>query len=184
MASAFAIRYASHQIQQGGVIAYPTETVYGLGCDPLNADAINTLCQLKQRDINKGLILLSSSLELLEDYIQPLNQQDQQKIAKVQQPTSWIVDKSATTPDWLTGKHDTIVIRITSHPVVKKLCRHLGYPLVSSSANTRGNKPALNALQLRRYFHNELDALIISSETSSGQPSTIRRLHDDHMIRN
>lgn len=184
MASSFAIRYASHKIRQGGVIAYPTETVYGLGCDPLNADAINTICQLKQRDISKGLILLSSSLEILEPYIQPLSNQDQQKITQTEQPTSWIVEKAENTPDWLTGQHDTLVIRITSHPVVKKLCHHLNHPLVSSSANTQGNKPALNALQLHRYFHNQLDAILVSGGASSGQPSIIRRLHDDTLVRN
>ena len=184
MASSFAIRYACHQIHHGGIIAYPTETVYGLGCDPLNAEAVNDLCSLKQRDINKGLILLSPSLQLLEDYIQPLDAEHQKKILHSQQPTSWIVPVLSNTPKWLTGEHNSLFIRITSHPVVTKLCHLLGHPLVSSSANTRGNKPALNALQLRRYFKNELDAILISEEKSSGQPSTIRRLDDETLIRN
>ncbi len=184
MTSAFLIQHATEICRKGGVIAYPTEAVFGLGCDPLNERAVHHLCQLKQRDINKGLIILASSIQQLADYIQPMSEEDAAKITKYSTPTSWIVPVLPGTPKWLTGRHDCLVIRITTHPVVQNLCHHLGHPLVSSSANPGGNKPALNALQLHRYFHNELDAILVSGKTSSGQPSTIRRLHDESLVRN
>lgn len=79
MASQFAIQFAAHQVRHGGIILYPTETVYGLGCDPMNLDAINRLNQLKHREPGKGLILLSHTLKLFEDYIEALTPADQKK---------------------------------------------------------------------------------------------------------
>ena len=82
MASDFAIRFAAHQLRQGSVIAYPTETVYGLGCDPMNAGAVSDLCKLKNRDPDKGLILLSSNLELFDNYIETLDDSARRKITQ------------------------------------------------------------------------------------------------------
>ena len=183
MASDFAIRFAAHQLRQGSVIAYPTETVYGLGCDPMNAGAVSDLCKLKNRDPDKGLILLSSNLELFDNYIETLDDSARRKITQTGPPTSWIVPARKTTPAWLTGNRDTLVIRVTQHPVVSKLCHRLQHPLVSSSANPGGCKPALNALQVHRYFHHKLDAILVSADTCSGKPSLIRQLETDELIR-
>lgn len=91
MASNFAIRHAAHQVRHGGIIVYPTETIYGLGCDPMNVEAVNTLCKLKNRDIGKGLILLANRLELFADYIESLDADAQNKINQRAKPTSWVV---------------------------------------------------------------------------------------------
>ncbi len=183
MASPFAIRHAVHQVRHGGVIAYPTDTVYGLGCDPMNSSAVDYLNVLKQRDPDKGLILIANKLEHFSDYIKELNREDQIKVQQTETPTSWIVPAKKNIPLWLTGNNQTLAIRITQHPIVSELCNQLHHPLVSSSANPGGKKPALNALQLHRYFHDKLHAMLVDDNEHSSQPSIIRVLDNNLMLR-
>lgn len=183
MASDFAICHAAHQIQNGGVIVYPTETVYGLGCNPMDPEAIHYLNTLKKRDNNRGLILIACNLDQLKNFINVPDVTDQKKITQTDKPTSWIVSAKNNVPDWLTGGTQTLAVRISNHPVVKKLCDQLGYPLVSTSANPHGKKPANNALHIHSYFHKKVDAILISDEKQRGQPSTLRWLHNDKIVR-
>jgi L-threonylcarbamoyladenylate synthase len=183
MASHFAIKYAAHQIRHGGVIIYPTETVYGLGCDPINLDAITYLNQLKHREPGKGLILLGHTLALFEDYIESLTEAEQKRILETSQPTSWIVKAKDSLPDWLTNEQRTLAIRITQHPVITEICQQLGHPIVSTSANPRGKKPCRNALQAHKYFHDKVDAILIDDHHLSGQASTIKILNNSSTIR-
>ncbi|MCW8922256.1 MAG: L-threonylcarbamoyladenylate synthase [Gammaproteobacteria bacterium] len=183
MASHFAIRYAVHQIRHGGIIVYPTETVYGLGCDPMNLNAVNYLNHLKQRQPDKGLILLAHNLDLFSNYIEILSADDRKKILHTETPTSWIVPVKTSLPDWLTNKQRTIAIRISQHPVVTELCQQLGHPITSTSANLSGKKTIINALQAHKYFHDKVDAILIDDRHLSGQASTIKRLDDLSIIR-
>ena len=183
MASPFAIRHAAHQVRHGGVIAYPTDTVYGLGCDPMDIDAVTYLNTLKQRGANKGLILIANKLELFNDYIEEISNSEQKKIKQTKSPTSWIVKARSHVPHWLTGNKSTLAIRITQHPVISGLCDQLHHPLVSSSANPGGKKPALNALQLHKYFHDKVYAILISDNEVNSQPSSIRVLSNNSIIR-
>ena len=183
MASEFAIRYAAHCVRQGGVIAYPTETVYGLGCDPLCYEAVDAINKLKGRDARKGLILLASSLQQLDALIDVTDTDQRAAITAEDEPTSWIVPAKATTPAWLTGGRNTLAIRISTHPVVIQLCDRLGHALVSTSANPAGKQPALNPLQLHRYFEGLVDAILVSSHNCSGRPSKIRHLETRQLLR-
>lgn len=183
MASPFAIRHAAHQIRHGGVIAYPTDTVYGLGCDPMSSDAVDYLNALKQRDPDKGLILIANKLEYFRDYIKELNQEDQRKAQQTETPTSWVVPAKDSTPPWLTSNNQTLAIRITQHPIITELCNQLHHPLVSSSANPGGKKPALNALQLHKYFHDKLHATLVYNNEHSSPPSIIRVLDNNLVLR-
>ena len=183
MATAFAIRYAIHCVRTGGIIAYPTETVYGLGCDPMCADAVEAINALKGRDAAKGLILLASRLQQLDTLIDVSDRSDRAAIVGEQQPTSWIVPARSNTPRWITGRHRTIAVRVTTHPVVRRLCDQLGHALVSTSANPAGMKPALNPLQLHRYFEGQVDAMLISNHNCSGRPSRIRQLKNGQLLR-
>lgn len=177
MASHFAVSYAAHQIRRGGVIVYPTDTVYGLGCDPLNLDAINYLNQLKERASSKNFILLGHTLSLFNDYIEPLTASEERRLLQTERPTSWVVPARDSLPEWLSNPAQTLAIRITGHPVVTELCRQLGYPLVSTSANLSGKKPAINALQAHKYFHDKVAALLIDDRHLSRQPSIIKTLN-------
>jgi len=183
MASPFAIRHAVHQIRHGGVIAYPTDTVYGLGCDPLNEKAVAYLNVLKFRDSRKGLILVANKLELFDDYIEQLTVSEKKKIGQEKSPTSWVVAAKKNTPHWLTGGNPSLAIRITRYPVINALCNQLNHPLVSTSANPSSKKPALNALKLHTYFHNEVHAILVASHKHSGKPSAIRTLNSNLALR-
>ncbi len=183
MASHFAIQHAAHQIRHGGIIIYPTETVYGLGCDPMNPDAIAELNRLKQRAPDKGLILLGHSLELFKDYIEELAPSEQNKLTQTDTPTSWIVSAKDSLPNWLTNEQRTIAIRISQHPVVTELCQQLVHPIVSTSANLSGKKTIINALQAHKYFHGKVDTILIDDRHLSGQPSVIKKLDNLQTVR-
>lgn len=183
MSSGFAIRHALHCIRHGGVIVYPTETVYGLGCDPLCRHAVERINRIKQRPPGKGLILVAGQLQQLDNFIDVLSEQDRALIGDSRQETSWIVPAQPKTPYWITGGGKTIAVRISDNAVVRTLCNHLGYPLVSTSANPAGRNPARNALELHRYFDGIVDAMLVSAGTFSGIPSKIVRLADRSLVR-
>lgn len=183
MASEFAIRYAAHCVRRGGVIAYPTETVYGLGCDPLRYDAVDAINRLKGRDARKGVILLASSLQQLDTLIDVTDSGQRAAITAEDEPTSWIVPAKNTAPAWITGGRHTLAIRISTHPVVIQLCNRLGHALVSTSANPSGKPPALKPLQLHSYFDGLVDAILVSSHNCSGRPSKIRHLGTRQLLR-
>ena len=177
------MRIAVHCIQQGGVIAYPTETVYGLGCDPLCAEAVRKINALKGRNADKGLIMLASRLHQLDKLIDVSDRNERAAIVGEPEPTIWIVPAKATVPEWIRGRHQTLAIRVTTHPLVMRLCDLLGHALVSTSANPAGRKPAMNALQLHRYYDGLVDSMLISNHNCSGSPSKIRDLKSRKLLR-
>ena len=169
------LREAIRHITAGGIIAYPTETVYGLGCDPFNGAAVLRLLELKQRRVENGVILISSDLSQLEPLLLPLNSIVKQRIMKTRtHPVTWILPCLPEIPVWLRGKHETLAVRVTSHPGVKSLCERWGGPLVSTSANIHGRHPAVNALTVRRAFNDSLDYILHASTGNTGKPSEIR----------
>ena len=183
MASDFAIRLAAHHVRLGEVIAYPTDTVYGLGCDPLNISAVEYLNALKNRPPGKGLILLAGDLGQLTNYINLTDKASLEKITANPTPTSWVVPANSTLPDILTGGADTIAVRVTHSTVVYKLCEQLGHPLVSTRANPGGTPPARNSLQLHRWFHGRIASILIDDHAGTGKPSTLRHIHTHHIYR-
>ncbi len=178
------LRQASRALRAGGVIGYPTETVFGLGCDPLNLFAVKELLALKHRPMAKGLILIAAELHQLLPYID-IN--DSALLEKLEthrsHPTTWVVPARANTPTWLTGTHDSIAVRITTHPLAAALCSEFGGAIVSTSANPSGRPPAQTALIVRRYFGDRLDYLLPASRPASTKPSEIRELISDKVIR-
>jgi len=154
--SRFQIRAAAKAIKDQGVIAYPTESVFGLGCLPLSEPAVSKLLQLKRRPTEKGLILIASKLSQLEHFTL-LSSDDRKKINTKNTATTWLVKKSKLTPEWISGKHNKVAIRVSTHPVVSALCNEVDGAIVSTSANTSAAKAAKNILQVRQYFPVELD---------------------------
>ncbi len=140
-------------LARGGLIAYPTESCYGLGCDPRNARALGRLAALKARSADKGLLLIADSFRHLAPYVGTLTPAERARMAKTWPgPVSWVVPASAACPPLLTGGRPTIAVRVTAHPVAARLCRMLDMALVSTSANRSGRKPARTAAQCRRMF--------------------------------
>ena len=170
------IRLALNHLRTG-VIAHPTDTIYGLSCLANNQSAIHALADLKQRDINKGFILLSSDIDFLLPYIDPnLDIELLQKITKpVDTPTTYLVPKSDNVSSLITGDHELLAVRITSDPLISYFCENTGSALISTSANTQGNKVAKSLLELRTYFGNELDFVLPPNKYNS-EPSRIINL--------
>lgn len=141
------------QLHEGGVVAYPTEAVFGLGCDPLNRGAVFRLLALKGRSKSKGLILIASDFSQVTTYIKPLPKAVISSIyAQVQEPTTWLLPVQEWVPEWLTGGHKTIAIRLTQHALAKELCELAGMPIVSTSANISGCEPMRTAYETRLRF--------------------------------
>ncbi len=126
--------------QQGGIFAYPTEAIYGLGCDPDNETAVRNLLALKKRAADKGLILIAADLTQVERYLKPLSTRQRQQLSPSY--TTYTFPARDTVPTWLRGNYHSLAIRITRHPLVKQLCLELNSPVVSTSANVSGKPPA------------------------------------------
>lgn len=140
-------------LRRGGLIAYPTESCYGLGCDPRNPRALRHLIRLKGRSAAKGLLLIADHFRRLQPFVRRLDPADLARLRRSWPgPVTWVVPASATCPPLLTGGRPTIAVRVTAHPAAAHLCRSLGMALVSTSANKSGHKPARSAAECRRIF--------------------------------
>jgi L-threonylcarbamoyladenylate synthase len=140
-------------LRRGGLIAYPTESCYGLGCDPRNLRALQRLVRLKGRSAAKGLLLIADHFKRLQPFVRPLSATDLARLRRSWPgPVTWVVPASATCPPLLTGGRPTIAVRVTAHAGAARLCRSLGMALVSTSANKSGRKPAKTAAECRRIF--------------------------------
>jgi L-threonylcarbamoyladenylate synthase len=132
-------------LRTGGVIAYPTEGVWGLGCDPHNQAAVLRLLAIKQRALDKGLILVASQLEQLRPFLD-IAALPADRLAEVLAtwpgPHTWVMPAASASPHWITGAHDSVAVRISAHPQVVELCNAFGGALVSTSANHAGQPAA------------------------------------------
>lgn len=176
------IQQAVKIIQSGGVISYPTESVFGLGCDPLNESAVNRILRLKNRTVDKGLIIVAGDLKQLEAYIE-ISAEEEDKILKEKSDTTWLVKKSPLTPNWVSGKHQKVAVRVSKHPLIVKLCQTINQPLISTSANPAGSTPATTSQQSSHYFSNNVDLYIDYENEGSGQPTQIKDITTDTVIR-
>jgi L-threonylcarbamoyladenylate synthase len=146
-----------NSLKQGDVIAVPTEAVYGLSADPYNLAAVKKILEMKTRNPDKGLILVGSSFDQLEPFIEPLSSEVYARLmATWPGPYTWVVPARASVSPVLRGVHTTLAIRITAHPEFAALCTAFGGPLVSTSANPEGLRPAMSQDEVHAYFGQEL----------------------------
>lgn len=170
----FQLQRAAHVLGEGGIVAYPTEAVFGLGCDPLNPAAVHRLLALKQRPASKGLILIAADQAQLRPFIRDLPRAAQQRVdSSWPGPATWVCPARPATPAWLTGQYDSLAVRVTAHPLAAALCRAFGGPIVSTSANTSGHPPARSALQVRLRCP-PLDLILHGPTGGLGRPTGIR----------
>ena len=182
--SSLHIRLALAALSEGGVIACPTEAVWGLSCDPGNRQAVQRLLALKGRLPGKGLILVAASEDQLDFLLHALpDQQREAMSASWPGPNTWLVPHRNTVPPWIHGDHATVAVRVSGHPLVSALCSAWEGPLVSTSANPAGARPPREAFQVRRYFGNELDYLVPGAVGKSVRPSEIRDLASGCVVR-
>jgi L-threonylcarbamoyladenylate synthase len=178
------LRPAVEALKAGEVVAYPTEAVWGLGCDPLNSAAIARLLTMKQREWDKGLILIAADFEQLEPYVEvPSRAAWRRARLSWPGPSTWVFPAAEDVPPWLTGNRDTLAVRVTAHPVASALCRAYDGAIVSTSANRSGEAPAMTATDVRLRFGRKLGALVPGVLGGLDRPTTIREVATGHILR-
>jgi len=180
----YRLQRALRALRAGGVIAYPTEAVFGLGCEPMSQQAVRRLLALKARSWTKGLILVAAEPEQLAPYLAavpaPLRQR---ALATWPGPVTWLWPASARVPSWIRGRSRRVAVRVSAHPWVRALCLGYGGPLVSTSANHAGALPARSALATRARFPGALSALLAGPLGGAERPSEIRDLANGRVLR-
>jgi L-threonylcarbamoyladenylate synthase len=181
--SPFRLRETARAIRRGAVVAYPTEAVYGLGCNPLDGEAVHRLLAIKGRAVSKGVILIAADFQQLRPYLAPLSgAQLRTVLAAWPGPVTWVLPAAPALPSWLTGGRDTLAVRVTAHPLAAALCRAAGMPLVSTSANASGRPPARNALQARLRCPG-VDRVLAGPTGGRARPTEIRDLASGRQLR-
>jgi L-threonylcarbamoyladenylate synthase len=174
---------AAYVVKSGGILAYPTEAVYGLGCSPWNARGVARILTLKRRDPGRGLIIIAadiSQLELLVDFRAGIPTEDIDR--SWPGPVTWVLPARPEVPRWLKGDHDGIAVRVTAHGVTRDLCKITG-PLVSTSANPEGYLPARTANRVRSYFRDQLDCIVPGKTGPGHLPTEIRHAGTGRILR-
>jgi len=157
MANSVNLSQAVKVLKSGGVIAYPTEAVYGLGCDPFNLKAVEKLFHVKQRPVEKGVILVAASVEQVLPYVELLATPWETAVLESWPgPVTWILPAKDNVPDWITGGRNTVAIRVSAHPEVQALCTAYGQPIVSTSANLTTQAPAMSCLEVKAVFKHQV----------------------------
>jgi L-threonylcarbamoyladenylate synthase len=178
------IDHAAAVVRNGGIIAYPTEAVYGLGCDPFNEEAVKRLLTIKHRPLEKGLILIANSWDILEPLVQTI---EPIALASAKAtwpgPFTWVFPANKKTPNWVCGPHHTIAVRVTAHPIARTLCAALNAPLVSTSANL-ANHPALrDAASVEHVFTGKIDYILTGDVDRNSHPTEIRDVLTGNFLR-
>ena len=175
---------ARHHLIKGGIIAYPTEAIYGIGCDPWNKLAIDRLLALKHRSWRKGLILIAANYAQLTPFLEPLTPTLETKVlATWPGAVTWLLPARATVPRWLRGQSGQLAVRITAHVQAAQLCQFWGGALVSTSANLSGQAAAKTTLRVRQIFGQQLDYIVPGKVGDLGRPSEIRDALTDKILR-
>lgn len=169
-----ALAEAAAVVRAGGIVAYPTESVYGLGCDPLNEAAVMRLLEIKERDVNEGVLLIAASREQLAPFVMPFTDVIEARIAPTWPgPVTWVVPATGQAPRWIRGRHDGIAVRVTAHRPAAGLCVAAGMPLVSTSANVHESPPARSAADVRAVFGSRIDFVLDGACGESQRPTAI-----------
>ncbi|WP_372628027.1 L-threonylcarbamoyladenylate synthase [Arsukibacterium sp.] len=180
------IATAVELLKQGEVISYPTEAVFGLGCDPDNEAAVLNVLAIKQRPVEKGLILVAATYSQLLPYVDdkaiPLEKR-YQIFSSWPGHISWVLPASKTAPKWITGRFDTIAVRVSAHPVVQRLCQAYGKPLVSTSANLAGEASITDYQQLLRTMGLKVAGIVEGELGGAAQASQIRDAITGQIVR-
>ncbi|MAI41423.1 MAG: L-threonylcarbamoyladenylate synthase [Candidatus Azotimanducaceae bacterium] len=173
-----------HGLTNGEVIAYPTEGVWGLGCLPELHASVAHILTLKRRSWKAGLILVASQISHVDEYLDGITNEQRRLLESVwPAPVTFLVPDNGFVPCWIKGRNKSVALRVSAHPVVQGICQALGGPIVSTSANPTGRKPATSALKVRQYFGNEVDLLVPGNLSGQEGPSEIRDLDTDEIIR-
>lgn len=175
---------ATQILKEGGVVAYPTEAVWGLGCDPWSEAGVEKILRLKNRHVDKGLILIASEVSQFESLLQGLDQHQRDRFSGSRvKPTTWLVPHNGSAPRWIVGRHNTIALRVTKHPLAAALCDLFGGPIVSTSANPQSLPAAVTGHKVQDYFGKDIDFQTAGEIGLAAKESEIRDLLTGGVIR-
>ena len=178
------LQQAVTALKSGGVIAYPTEAVWGLGCDPFNEQAVLKLLALKQRPVAKGLILIAATVEQVEPYLQLLTPAQRQTVVDSWPAAkTWVVPVEENFPSWVRGEHLSVAVRVSAHSPVQALCNAFGGAIISTSANITGQPSAQTEAEIAQIFGNGLSYVLSAPLGGNKNPSQIRDACTGEMIR-
>jgi len=164
-------------LRAGGVVAYPTEGVWGLGCDPRNRTAFERVFEIKRRPATQGVLLIAADFAQVEPYLDAKAVSPQavaRALATWPGPHTWIFPRSPDAPAWIAGSHAGIAMRVTAHPPAAALCRAFGGALVSTSANRHGEPPLRSFDDVTAAFGDEVDAILNGPLGGLERPTPIR----------
>ncbi|MBC6429128.1 MAG: Sua5/YciO/YrdC/YwlC family protein [Cellvibrionales bacterium] len=173
------VKAAAKKIRTGALVAYPTEGVWGLGCDPANRAAVLRLLKLKQRAVDKGLILVAEQVAHFAPFLRALPTEFSLRPGAF---ITWVIDHGGAAPAWLSGGRNTLAVRLSTHPLIGALCQAADMALVSTSANPAGAPPATTAEQVHDYFGAAVDTVPGELGTGGG-PSEMRDYQTGELLR-
>lgn len=171
----------THIFKNGEVFAYPTEAVYGLGCDPLNEVGVYEILALKSRPVEKGMILIAQDISQIWDFVRFNDVSESTRRAINESwpgPVTWLLPKSSKTPDYVSGDSDMVAVRVTTHPLVRKMCQAVGSPIISTSANPASEEPARSSEEVESYFG---EKVIIIDGSLGEQQAPSKIIHSQTM---
>lgn len=184
MLNARKIALAGRLMRNGGIVVYPTEAVWGIGCDPQNRTAVERLLKIKQREWQKGLIIIGSTVEMIEPYIEvPSRMAWRRAMATWPGASTWVFPASDHCPMWISGDRDSVAVRVTAHPLAARLCDAFGGAIVSTSANRAGDPPAMSAGAARIHLRNQFDLLVPGQLGGLDRPTVIRDASNGNILR-
>lgn len=184
MTSRLRVARAARVVRGGGVVAYPTEAVFGLGCDPRDRAAVMRVLAIKRRSWRKGLILIAADFAQLESYVVlPPEPRRTEVLASWPGPHTWVLTARGAAPRWITGGRDSLAVRVTAHPIARDLCVRAGTALVSTSANVSRRPPHRRLLRLRHDLGPHVDYVLAGALGGSAQPTAIKDARTGRLLR-
>jgi len=173
------VRIIADSLRQGGVIAYPTDTIYGIGCDIFNRKGVKKIYQIKQRDPRKPFSFICADLSEVANYAQVSNFAFKIMKRYLPGPYTFVLEASRVVPDLLTTKQKTVGIRIPDNPIALQIVRELGHPLVTTSANISGEDRWSDPEDIQQRLGKMLD-MVVDGGMLTGDPSTVISLVNDN----
>lgn len=168
------VEIAAGLLHSGGVLAYPTEGVYGLGCDPDNREAFEKIFAMKRRAPEQGVLLIAADFDQIRDWVGDASEAALDRARRAWPGAhTFIFPRSLRVPEWVAGGHAGIALRVTAHPSSAALCRAFGGPIVSTSANRHGEAPARSAADIRAIFGDEPDGVLDAPLGGLDKPTPI-----------
>ncbi|MFT5112234.1 MAG: L-threonylcarbamoyladenylate synthase [Parasphingorhabdus sp.] len=182
--SSHIFRVAARTLRQGGVIGYPTESCYGLGCNPMHRRAAVSIIRLKRRSLSQGLLLVGAHIGHIKPYLSAeAMDMLEEPLQSWPGPFTWLLPASKRTPYWITGGRDCVAVRISANRTIQRLCRNFAGAIVSTSANPHGRPSAKTRSQVIRYFPDKLEMVVVGAIDGNPKPSQIKDARTGTILR-